>query len=58
MVMNEKRAEYQFENIGSRVTLKVLPSKFPNADDVVRQRLLETPKSDKSVDVMDKQPLP
>lgn len=40
------------ENLGSRRIPKLRMSNFPNADDIVRQGLLATPRTDEMVDIM------
>ena len=40
------------ENMGARLSLKVGRSNFPNADEIVRQGLLEAPRSPEAVDIL------
>ena len=40
------------ENMGARLSLKVGRSNFPNADEIVRQGLLESPRSAEAVDIL------
>lgn len=40
------------ENMGARLTLKVGRANFPNADEIVRQGLLEAPRSPQAVDIL------
>jgi radical SAM superfamily enzyme YgiQ (UPF0313 family) len=40
------------ENMGSRLALKVGRANFPNADEIVRQGLLQAPRSEKAVDIL------
>jgi anaerobic magnesium-protoporphyrin IX monomethyl ester cyclase len=40
------------ENMGARLSLKAGRANFPNADDIVRQGLLEAPRSEKAVDIL------
>jgi radical SAM superfamily enzyme YgiQ (UPF0313 family) len=45
-------AEMIKENMGSRLSLKTGRASFPNADEIVRQGLLDTPRSSKAVDIL------
>ncbi len=40
------------ENLGSRLALKTSRANFPNADEIVRQGLLQAPRSEKAVDIL------
>ncbi len=40
------------ENMGARLSLKVGRANFPNADEIVRQGLLEAPRSPQAVDIL------
>ena len=40
------------ENLGSRLALKVRPANSPNADEIVRQGLLRTPRAKEAVDIL------
>lgn len=48
----EKRTDFIKENLGSRRIPKLKPANFPSADDIVRQVLLELPRSDEAVDIL------
>ncbi|MFU8773020.1 MAG: radical SAM protein, partial [Anaerolineales bacterium] len=40
------------ENLGTRRIAKLRPAKFPSADEIVRQVLLELPRPEEAVDIM------
>jgi anaerobic magnesium-protoporphyrin IX monomethyl ester cyclase len=50
--MSNKDNSLQSINMGSRLTLKLSKVNFPNADEIVRQGLLATPRSEDAVDIM------
>jgi anaerobic magnesium-protoporphyrin IX monomethyl ester cyclase len=50
--MSNKDNNLQSINMGSRLTLKLSKVNFPNADEIVRQGLLATPRSEDAVDIM------
>ena len=49
---NNKDNNLHSINMGSRLTLKLSKVNFPNADEIVRQGLLATPRSEDAVDIM------
>ena len=50
--MSNKDNNLHSVNMGSRLTLKLSKVNFPNADEIVRQGLLATPRSAEAVDIM------
>jgi anaerobic magnesium-protoporphyrin IX monomethyl ester cyclase len=50
--MSDKSNNLQSINMGSRLALKLGKVNFPNADEIVRQGLLATPRSEDAVDIM------
>src|SRR5512140_1934573 len=50
--MSDKSNNLQSINMGSRLTPKLSKVNFPNADEIVRQGLLATPRSEDAVDIM------
>ncbi len=49
---NEKPFDPMKENLGTRRVPKLRMADFPNADEIVREGLLKTPRGDKAVDIM------
>jgi anaerobic magnesium-protoporphyrin IX monomethyl ester cyclase len=49
---SNKDSNLQSINMGSRLTPKLSKVNFPNADEIVRQGLLDTPRSEEAVDIM------
>jgi anaerobic magnesium-protoporphyrin IX monomethyl ester cyclase len=50
--MTDQKTDSTWVNLGSRRIPKLRDANFPNADEIVREGLLKTPRSDESVDVM------
>ena len=50
--MSDKNKDLHTINMGSRLTPKLRMVNFPNADEIVRQGLLATPRSEEAVDIM------
>ena len=50
--MNDKEKDIQSVNLGSRLTPKLRMVDFPNADAIVHEGLLSTPRSAEAVDIM------
>jgi anaerobic magnesium-protoporphyrin IX monomethyl ester cyclase len=50
--MTNQKTDSTWVNLGSRRIPKLRDANFPNADEIVREGLLKTPRSDESVDVM------
>jgi radical SAM superfamily enzyme YgiQ (UPF0313 family) len=50
--MDNNKSDFRKENIGSRVIPKVTVAKFPDADNIVQQGLLNAPRSEEAVDVL------
>lgn len=50
--MTDQTNSSHWVNLGSRRLPKVRPADFPNADEIVRQGLLSTPRSPEAVDVL------
>ncbi len=50
--MSNNDKNLQSINMGSRLTPKLSKVNFPNADEIVRQGLLATPRSEEAVDIM------
>ncbi len=50
--MSKKSLDPIKENLGSRRIPKLRMADFPNADDIVQKGLLETPRSEKAVDIV------
>ena len=50
--MTDQKTDSTWVNLGSRRIPKLRDANFPNADEIVREGMLKTPRSDESVDVM------
>ncbi|NLG71707.1 MAG: radical SAM protein [Chloroflexi bacterium] len=50
--MSEQKIDFVKENLGTRLIPKLRMANFPSADEIVRQGLMATPRSEEAVDIL------